>query len=160
MVKKLALMVVAILACVTANAQFERGKVYVGASLSGLDLSYNGTSDGKIGLQTKGGYLFMDNLMAVGQLSYENQKDKPAYFSAGVAARYYIVQNGIFLSLGTDYYHFGDDHDDFMPTFSVGYAFFLSRTVTVEPEIYYNQSFKNHSDYSTVGLRIGVGVYL
>ena len=47
-----------------------------------------------------------------------------------------------------------------MPGVEVGYAFFLSRTVTVEPSIYYNQSFKEHSDYSKIGLKIGIGVYL
>ena len=47
-----------------------------------------------------------------------------------------------------------------LPGVEVGYAFFLSRTVTVEPSIYYDQSFKNHSDFSTIGFRIGVGVYL
>ena len=47
-----------------------------------------------------------------------------------------------------------------MPSVQVGYAFFLSKTVTVEPEVYYEQSFKNHSDYSKIGFRVGVGVYL
>ena len=47
-----------------------------------------------------------------------------------------------------------------MPGIEVGYAYFLSRTVTIEPAIYYNQSFKNHSDFSSVGLKVGIGVYL
>ena len=47
-----------------------------------------------------------------------------------------------------------------MPGVEVGYAFFLSRTVTVEPSVYYNQSFKKHSDYSRIGLKLGIGVYL
>ena len=47
-----------------------------------------------------------------------------------------------------------------MPGVEVGYSFFVSRTVTIEPAIYYDQSFKNHSDYSTIGLKIGLGVYL
>ena len=34
------------------------------------------------------------------------------------------------------------------------------KMVKVEPEIYYDQSFKSHSDFSTVGIRIGIGVYL
>ena len=42
----------------------------------------------------------------------------------------------------------------------MGYAYFLSRTVTLEPAIYYDQSFKSHSDYSTVGFKVGIGVYL
>ena len=47
-----------------------------------------------------------------------------------------------------------------MPSVQIGYAFFLSHTVTIEPEIYYNHSFKSHSDYSTIGLRVGFGIYL
>lgn len=30
----------------------------------------------------------------------------------------------------------------------------------IEPAIYYDQSFKKHVDYSTVGLKLGIGVYL
>ena len=47
-----------------------------------------------------------------------------------------------------------------MPCIEVGYAFFVSTTVTIEPAIYYDQSFKNHSDYSKIGLRVGFGIYL
>ena len=47
-----------------------------------------------------------------------------------------------------------------MPGIEVGYAFFVSKTVTIEPAIYYDQSFKNHSDYSKIGLRVGFGIYL
>ena len=47
-----------------------------------------------------------------------------------------------------------------MPGVEVGYAFFISRTVTIEPAIYYDQSFKDHSKYSTVGLKVGFGIYL
>ena len=46
-----------------------------------------------------------------------------------------------------------------MPGLEVGYAFFLNRSVTIEPAIYYDQSFKS-SRYSTVGFKLGVGVYL
>ena len=36
----------------------------------------------------------------------------------------------------------------------------LNKTVTIEPSVYYDQSFKNHSDYSKIGFKIGIGVYL
>ena len=42
----------------------------------------------------------------------------------------------------------------------MGSAYLFTRTVTIAPAIYYNQSFKNHSDFSTVGLKVGIGVYL
>ena len=47
-----------------------------------------------------------------------------------------------------------------MPGLEVGYAFFVSKTVTVEPAVYYDQSLKDHSDFSTIGFKVGVGVYL
>ena len=54
--KKLTLLLAAFVIAITANAQFEQGKKYISASLSGLDLTYNGSSDLKFGFQAKGGY--------------------------------------------------------------------------------------------------------
>ena len=159
--KKLAMMLVALLTTVAANAQFEKGKIYCGASLSGLNLSYNGSSELNLGVQGQVGYLFADNLMAVGSVAYNHtgQSDVDDYFSAGAQARYYIIQNGLYLGAGAKYIHTGS-YNDVMPGVELGYSFFVSRTVTIEPALYYDQSFKDHSDYSTIGLRIGVGVYL
>ena len=127
--KKLVVMLVALLMTVAANAQFEEGKVYCGASLSSLDLSYSGSSELKLGINAQAGYLFADN------------------------------QNGLYLGLGAKYVHSGG-YNDVMPGLEVGYAFFVSKTVTVEPAVYYDQSFKDHSDFSTIGFKVGVGVYL
>lgn len=158
--RRFALMLVCLLTAVAVNAQFEKGKKYIGASLSGLSLSYNGSEKGSFGLQTKLGYLFSEDLMLTGQIEYDKKNDVPAAFSAGVGARYYIVQNGLYLGASMNYFHSNASYDDFMPSVQIGYAFFLSETVTIEPEIYYNQSFKSHSDYSSIGLRIGFGIYL
>lgn len=159
--KKLALVAVALLASVAAHAQFEKGKVYCGASLTGLNLSYSGSSELNLGLQGQAGYLFADNLMAVGNLSYQHtgKEGVKDYVSVGVQGRYYIIQNGLYLGLGAKLAHTGS-YNDVKPGLEVGYAFFVSRTVTIEPAVYYDQSFKNHSDYSTVGLRVGIGIYL
>lgn len=159
--KKLALVAVALLASVAAHAQFEKGKVYCGASLTGLNLSYSGSSELNLGLQGQAGYLFADNLMAVGNLSYQHtgKEGVKDYVSVGVQGRYYIIQNGLYLGLRAKLAHTGS-YNDVMPGLEVGYAFFVSRTVTIEPAVYYDQSFKNHSDYSTIGLRVGIGIYL
>lgn len=159
--KKLALVAVALLASVAAHAQFEKGKVYCGASLTGLNLSYSGSSELNLGLQGQAGCLFADNLMAVGNLSYQHtgKEGVKDYVSVGVQGRYYIIQNGLYLGLGAKLAHTGS-YNDVMPGLEVGYAFFVSRTVTIEPAVYYDQSFKNHSDYSTIGLRVGIGIYL
>lgn len=159
--KKFVVLCVSLLLSMAVHAQFEEGKVYGGASLTGLNLSYNGASDLNLGVQGQIGYLFADNLMAVGQVSYQHTgKDGVRdYVSVGAQGRYYIIQNGLYLGAGAKLIHTGS-YNDVMPGVEVGYAFFVSRTVTIEPAIYYDQSFKNHSDYSTIGLRIGIGVYL
>ena len=157
--KKIVLFITALMMTVAAQAQFEQGKAYLGATLSGLDLSYNGMQKGRFILGGKVGYLFADDWMLSAQLGYEKQKDEPYRMSLGAGVRYYIVQNGLYLGASGIFKH-AHEYNDFLPSVQLGYAFFLSRTVTIEPEFYYEQSFKSHSDYSTVGFRIGVGVYL
>jgi hypothetical protein len=165
--KKLFVMMFGLMAAVSVNAQylndpttpFSQGKVYVGASLSGMDLSYSGLTDGRLALQGKVGYFFADNLLGTVQLSCDKSKHEYAYFSAGAGGRYYIEQNGLYLGASAFYRH-QSDYDDILPSVQLGYSFFINRTVTIEPELYYEQSFKNHKDYSTLGLRIGIGIYL
>jgi hypothetical protein len=147
----------------TANAQFEQGKKYISASFSGLELGYNGSSDFNVGLQMKGGYFVMDNLLALGTIGYNHiggDDDTPDRFSIGAHGRYYIIQNGIYLDAGVTYKHGNHNYNDLMPAVEIGYAFFINRTVTVEPAIFYEQSIKDHSKYSNVGFRLGLGVYL
>lgn len=47
-----------------------------------------------------------------------------------------------------------------MPGVEVGYAFYISKTVTIEPALYYDMSLKSQKDYSTVGVRVGFGIYI
>ena len=155
--KKFALIAVALVMSLAANAQFEQGKGYLGASMSGLDLSSQGKKF-HLGLNAKAGYLFMDNLMGLAELGYEHWEDASDQFVLGASGRYYIEQNGIFLGAGLKFKH-AKDYNDLMPGVQVGYAFFLGRTVTLEPELYFDFSTKNF-DYSCYGLRIGVGIYL
>jgi hypothetical protein len=137
---------------------FFQDKLYVGASLSGLDLNWNQNQKWKFDVAAKAGYLFDDNWMVTANTEYNVRNEAPNMFKAGAGLRYYFEQNGIYLGAGANYAHV-DKYDDFLPTVQVGYAFFLTRTVTIEPEVYYEQSFKNHKDYSGVGFRIGFGIY-
>ena len=166
--RKVLMAAIGLMMAMSANAQkylnvsdtpFSQGKVYVGASLSSTNLSYSGLKGGCLGIQGKVGYFFADNLLGTALLSYEKQKDVPFAITLGAGGRYYIEQNGLYLGASAIYKH-QDDFNDVMPSVQVGYSFFVNRTVTIEPEIYYEQSFKNHKDYSTVGLRIGIGIYL
>lgn len=158
--KKVLTLIIAVLATISASAQFEQGKTYIGASLSGLDLSYNGINEAKFGINAQAGLFAADNLLAYAQAGFNHPgKEQSNALSLGVGGRYYITQNGIFLGANAKYVH-SKGYNDFMPGIEVGYAFFLSHTITIEPSIYYQQSIKKHSDYSTIGLRLGFGIYL
>ena len=160
-IKKIAVVALGLMVSVGAHAQFESGKQYCGASLTGLNLSYNGSEELSLGIQAKAGYFFEDDMMLLAQAEYkhsglEGVKD---YWALGAQGRYYIEQNGIYLGAGMKLIHTGS-YNDVMPGVEVGYAFFVSKQVTIEPAVYYAQSFKNHSDYSTVGVKVGIGIYL
>ncbi len=160
--KKLLSMLAVLLITLTASAQFEQDKVYLGSSLTGLNLSYNGSNQLNLGVQAYAGYLIEDNLMLLANVNYQHSDNDavPDYISAGVGGRYYIIQNGIFLGANCKFVHSFHNYNDVLPGVEVGYAFFLSRTVTVEPAIYYDQSLKSHRDNSTIGFKIGFGIYL
>lgn len=160
-IKKIAVVALGLMVSVGAHAQFESGKQYCGASLTGLNLSYNGSEELSLGIQAKAGYFFEHDMMLLAQAEYkhsglEGVKD---YWALGAQGRYYIEQNGIYLGAGMKLIHTGS-YNDVMPGVEVGYAFFVSKQVTIEPAVYYDQSFKNHSDYSTVGVKVGIGIYL
>ncbi len=159
--KKFAILAVALLTTAAAHAQFESGKKYCGASLTGLNLSYNGSQELNFGVQAKAGYLLEDDWMVLGQVEYNHygQSGVDDFVSVGAQGRYYIEQNGLYLGVGAKLVHTGS-YNDVMPGIELGYAFFVSKQVTIEPAIYYDQSFKDHSDYSTVGVKVGIGIYL
>ena len=126
-------------------------------------MGYNGSSEFNVGLQAKGGYFFADNLALVGTVGYNHvggNDETPDRVSLGLQGRYYIIQNGIYLGVGATYKHANHNYNDIMPGVEIGYAFFINRHVTIEPAVYYEQSFKDHSKYSNVGLRLGLGIYL
>lgn len=98
-------------------------------------------------------------VLAQASLKHTGSSDAASSFTAGIGGRYYIVQNGLYLGANLKYLHADHSYNDLMPGAEVGYAFYINRSVTIEPAIYYDHSF-NNSDYSTVGLKIGIGIYL
>ena len=157
--KKLFAMLAMLSMTLMANAQFEQGKYYVSASTTGLDLSYNGIKDLSFGLQARGGY-FVDNELQVNALAGFNHagKDATNIFEVGVGARYYVIENGLYFGANCKV-ELSKGYNDLMPGVELGYAFFINDKVTIEPCVFYDQSLKNHSDYSTVGFKIGLGLY-
>ena len=155
--KRIAFIVVALVMAIAANAQFEQGKGYIGASLSGIDVS-NQTKEFHLGLNAQLGYMFQDNLMALGTFGWDHWDKSGDNFVLGAGARYYMVQNGLYLGGSLKYKH-AEGYDDLLPGVQLGYAFFLGRTVTIEPEFYFDMSTKKF-DYTCYGLRVGLGIYL
>ena len=164
--KKLMMAAVALMMAVSVNAQkylndsgtpFAQDKWYIGASTSSFDLSWHKAADWKLNLDAKAGYLFMDNWMITGKLGYEAKTDHPSNFTLGAGVRYYLDNCGVYLGASGNYRH-SDDYNDFLPELNVGYAFFLTGKLTLEPEVYYEMSTKS-SDYSGFGLRLGFGLY-
>ncbi len=163
--KKLMMTMVALVMAIGANAQylndsekvFNQGKWYVGASVSGLDLNYHKGSDWVLDLHAKGGYLVADDWMVTGVVGYQAQTDFPSLITLGAGLRYYFESCGVYAGATAKYVHC-DDFSDFRPELSVGYAYFLTGKLTVEPEVYYEHSTKD-SDYSGFGVRIGFGLY-
>lgn len=152
---------VALVVSMTASAQFEQGKMYAGASLSGINLSYNGAEDWNIGLEGKAGYFLEDNWMVLAKVGLEHQSEAAGTnVELGVGGRYYIIQNGLYLGANCSYKHMYHNYNDIVPGVELGYAFFINRHCTIEPAIYYDQSLKDHKNYSTFGLRIGFGIYM
>ena len=164
MKKTILTMVCALMFALAGNAQtqdrlpFAKDKVYAAASLSGLDLNWNKNQKWHMDMNLKGGYLFEDDWMITANVDYDWNKTGSKTLMTGAGLRYYIEQNGLFLGAGANYLH-NFAYDDFMPTVQLGYAYFLNRTVTIEPELYYNLSLKDHTEYSGFGFRIGIGIY-
>jgi len=163
MKKKIFFLMMALVLSASSFAQFEKGTSYLNASLSGLDFNYTGEDKLKLDLTARCGYMIEDNWMALGVMDYNYRKNAPTTFAVGAGIRYYIDQNGLYLGAGAKFKHFSFDdesYNDLMPGVQIGYVFFVSKTVTIEPEFYYDQSFKEHSKYSGAGIRVGVGIFL
>lgn len=156
--KKMAIIAALLLTTLTATAQFERGTKYVGGNLSGLGFSYNHDTKFQFGLGADAGYFINDGWMFKGNMGYEHRYHMDS-FSLTASARYYFVQNGIFLGAGLGYDHYMKHSDSVSLPIEVGYCFYLNHNVAIEPSVYYRPSFNQFSDCSTVGLRIGVGYF-
>ena len=143
----------------SSDTPFEKGKVYVGAGFSGLNLNYNSKSKWNLDIDARGGYFIEDNWMLLGEFLWGIRQKADNSFAIGAGGRYYIVQNGLYLGAGARFAHQGSDYNDFMPNVNVGYAYFLNHHVTIEPELYFDISTKSFKDYTGVGLRVTMGVY-
>lgn len=159
--KKLALVVCLLVATVAAQAQFEKGKWILNPSITGLDLSHDtGTDKTSFGFQAKGGAFLIDNvaLLVNAGASWNYSGSDVDLYTVGVGGRYYFDKIGVYLGadINLDRWDWGGDDDTkFSFGLEAGYAFFLSRTVAIEPAAYWNIN----DDRSKFGVKVGFGFY-
>lgn len=159
--KVLLLVVVCLVTTLTASAQFEKGKIILNPSITGLDLSYSKSTKTQFGFDLAGGYMLQNNFALIAELggSWSSPVDK--YKLAG-KARCYFDKVGIYASGGLQVssYQAKDKSsvNDFALVLDAGYAYFISRNVAIEPGVYLDLSFRD-SDHTKFGLKLGFGFY-
>lgn len=163
--KKIVLLLCVMFTAIGASAQFEKGKWFVNSSLSGLNLNYD--TDFKkmsLGVNAQGGTFLAENLALLinAGASWNNHfgdsDGSTDLYSVGVGGRYYFSQCGIYLGAGLDINRWVTNDNDrtlWGGQAEVGYAYFLSRTVTIEPSLFW----KIDKDKSKFGARVGFGFY-
>lgn len=143
----------------SAHAQFEQNKWFINPSVTGLNLSYSDATDTQFGISAQIGAFVLDNFALLVNLKadfnsvYDN-------VGLGVGGRYYFDTTGIYLGAAAGLDHFSKPMKETMFSLDaeVGYAFFITRTVTLEPAVYYTWNTK-YSELSTFGLKLGFGIY-
>lgn len=158
--KKWTLLLCLLVASTAAQAQFEKGKWFVSPGLTGLNLSYDtGMDKASFGLNVKGGAFVLDNVALLIRAGMQwNEGASQDVYGIGVGARYYFDRVGIYLGADMNVdRNTGAITDDTKFSFGMdaGYAFFLSKTVSLEPGVYWNIN----GDRSKFGLQLGFGFY-
>lgn len=144
---------------ISTFAQFEKGKKYVGASLSSAGISYSDYEEFAFGLDFTGGIMFTQDWLFMGELGFDYRNSDLQSLYLGTKVRYYIEQNGLFLSAGMRYVHGFKNFNDFQLTPEVGYCFFLGKYASIEPALYYDMSLSDFAHKSKAGVKVGFGLY-
>lgn len=160
--KKLAFVICLLVTSLGAQAQFEQGKWIINPSVTGLDFSFNNDDKAQFGLGAEVGTFLGEGIALMVNASADWAKPRDIY-TIGTGARFYFNKTGVYLGGGIDVnrirYKGGEHSTAWGPSIEAGYAFFLSRTVTIEPAVYYKWRF-NDGDLSKFGVKIGFGLYL
>lgn len=159
--KKIALIICLLVASLAAKAQFEQGKWILNPSLTGLDFSYSKGEKLQFGVGAQAGTFLVDGVALMIEAGADWSKPVDLY-TLGVGGRFYFNKTGIYLGGGLDLnrarWKGGDHSTNWGLGVEAGYAYFLSRTVTIEPAVYYKWRF-NNSDLSKFGVKVGFGFY-
>lgn len=162
--KKIMIICCLLVASLSAHAQFEQGKWIVNPSITGLDLSHSKGSDTTFGIEAQGGNFLMDNVALLVTLGAQWQDSYDSY-ALGVGGRYYFDKCGVYAGAGLKMNHVslsnslgGGSDTNYLFNAEVGYAFFITRTVTIEPAVYYDLNLDGFK-YDKFGLKVGFGIY-
>lgn len=159
--KKLMFMACLLVAAISAKAQFEQGKWFVNPAVTGVEMSHSSAEQNKFGVVAQGGAFLVDDVALILTVGGEWRKHVDVY-TVGVGGRYYFHQTGVYVGtgLGMSKWKFDGEsnHTDYAINSEVGYAFFLNKSVTIEPAVFYNWSMKDN-DYSKFGFKMGFGIY-
>ena len=146
----------------SAHAQFEKDTWYLNTSFTELGLTHSKSEGTRFGFQASGGVFLVDNLALLVSFKGHYVKHGTDESMVGTQLRYYFSECGVYGGLGLSYKHLSAGSFDkslvcFTP--EVGYAFFLSRNLTIEPAVYYDLSMNHFKDYSKFGIKLGFGYY-
>ena len=157
--KRLGLLVCLLVVTVATQAQFEKGKWIINPSLTGLALTHDTKgNETSFGFEAKGGAFLLDNVALLINAGAAWNQDDIDIYTLGVGGRYYFLKTGIYLGANVNLNRWdakGWDDTKFSFGMEAGYAFFITRTVTLEPAAYWN--FYNGG--SRFGLKVGFGIY-
>ncbi len=159
--KKAVLVLGMLAATMTAQAQFEKGKWFVNPSLSGFNLSYDtGSENASLGMEAQGGKFLLDNIAVLvnAGIGWNVGHSASDVYTLGVGGRYYLDDIGVYFGsiLNLERWDTGVKNNAKLSLgLEAGYAFFLSRTVTIEPAAYWKIS----GGHSRLGVKVGFGFY-
>ncbi|KAA6341976.1 hypothetical protein EZS27_010237 [termite gut metagenome] len=147
------------------KAQFEKNSWVVNPAITGLEYSYSDGNKNHLGFNVQGGAFLVDDIVLILKLGADWTKEIDTY-SVGVGGRYYFDRTGIYVGSGLYFTRWTYNNsrelqghkDAYGLNTEIGYAFFLNKTVTIEPGVYYDLSFKD-SNFSKFGLKVGFGFY-
>jgi hypothetical protein len=158
------------LANAQTNDQTEKGNVLIetntgfGSEVGKTSFGYisrDGSTEYNIGLE--GGYFIMDNLALKIGLGFGGFSPKElastSTFGYKIGAKYYVI--GL-LPVEISYNGYTQKNVSKNPSFvgfQAGYAIFLSRTISLEPGIRYNNSLDTEAAKSFVQLNMGFSLH-
>ena len=156
-------MALMLLLVMPAKAQFEKGKWIVNPQISGIDFTFSQAEKAHFGIDAQVGAFVVDNVALLVNAGMDFNKRYANVFNLGVNGRYYFNKCGVFVGTGFNMdrwrWNSKEKDTDVNWRLEAGYAFFLSKNVTLEPSVYYKLSMTD-MDFSEFGIKLGIGIYI